>query len=419
MVENCPKDFGLSAHVQGTEKTYCRGTHRTVPPAVTLERVKPYMREMGITRIGNLTGLDVVGIPVAQAMRPNARSNSVSQGKGLDLEAAKASALMEAVETFHAEGQRHPLRFASSAEMRRHSRCADISRLSRAPGSNFHDGLDLLWIEGRDLVGGESVWVPYECVHSRFKLPFPPGSGCFPMTTSGLASGNNKVEAIVHGLCEVVERDATALFHLQTSRRVERRVALDSVEDEDCLELIACFERAGITVALWDITSDVGIPTFWCLAMEVEEDARMLARPAEGYGCHPDKAIALARALTEAAQARVTVIAGARDDLFSSSYRRDSSRADVHAWREIAEVENGRMPYGDIGSFAAPTLEADLEGMLERLLARGVKEVIAVELCEDVDRPYSVVRIVVPGLEGIIGEACLPGERARSLLRSR
>ena len=67
---------------------------------------------MGITRLGNITGLDRIGIPVAIAVRPNSRSVSVAQGKGLEMPQAMASALMEACETFHAE-QIGPLRVAA------------------------------------------------------------------------------------------------------------------------------------------------------------------------------------------------------------------------------------------------------------------------------------------------------------------
>ena len=65
---------------------------------------------MGITRVAVLTGLDVIGIPVAAAVRPNSRSVAVHQGKGVTLDAAKASAVMEAVECFHAENIALPLR---------------------------------------------------------------------------------------------------------------------------------------------------------------------------------------------------------------------------------------------------------------------------------------------------------------------
>src|SRR5207244_6295350 len=84
-------------------KAFRYGTHRSVAPSETLIRFRPFASRMGITRLGNVTGLDRIGIPVVVAVRPNSRSVSVSQGKGLDLAQAMASALMEAIEGFHAE----------------------------------------------------------------------------------------------------------------------------------------------------------------------------------------------------------------------------------------------------------------------------------------------------------------------------
>ena len=69
----------------------------------TLERVTPYLPVMGITRIANVTGFDTIGIPVVMVTRPNSRSISVSQGKGFDVPSAKASGVMESIESYHAE----------------------------------------------------------------------------------------------------------------------------------------------------------------------------------------------------------------------------------------------------------------------------------------------------------------------------
>ena len=64
----------------------------------------------GITRLGRLTGLDRIGIPVWTATRPNATNLSVSQGKGVDDAAAAVSAVMEAAEMAAAE-RPHPMAF--------------------------------------------------------------------------------------------------------------------------------------------------------------------------------------------------------------------------------------------------------------------------------------------------------------------
>ena len=77
------------------------------------------MPEVGITRLANVTGLDRIGIPVVQAVRPNSRSLSVSQGKGVDMDSAKASAMMEAFELWHAERIELPCLCASYQAIRK------------------------------------------------------------------------------------------------------------------------------------------------------------------------------------------------------------------------------------------------------------------------------------------------------------
>src|SRR5580700_6499547 len=103
---------------QPLPKRFRQGTHRTAAPEETLARVRPHVGRMGITRLGNITGLDRIGIPVAIAVRPNSRSVSVSQGKGLELPQAMASALMEACEGFHAE-EIGPCRHAAHSDLSR------------------------------------------------------------------------------------------------------------------------------------------------------------------------------------------------------------------------------------------------------------------------------------------------------------
>ena len=181
-----------------------------------MERALALAPRVGITRVANITGLDSIGLPVVAVYRPNARSIVVSQGKGLDLMAAKASGLMEAIEGHHAENVRLPLRLASRAELlRQGSRVVDTDRLARISVGTFHDHRRILWCEARDLLSDSSCWLPYEMVHTDFTLPLPTGTGCFTMSSNGLASGNHLLEATSHGLCEVVERDAMALWEMR------------------------------------------------------------------------------------------------------------------------------------------------------------------------------------------------------------
>src|SRR5438876_10443588 len=112
-------------------KGFRGGTDRTVSPGETVERIRPFMPAMGITRIANVTGLDCIGIPVVMVCRPNSRSIAVSQGKGTTLIAAKASGVMESIEGYHAEHITLPLKLASYEELRYTHALVEVNALPR------------------------------------------------------------------------------------------------------------------------------------------------------------------------------------------------------------------------------------------------------------------------------------------------
>ncbi|MDH3660615.1 MAG: YcaO-like family protein [Alphaproteobacteria bacterium] len=408
-----PRTFTLGE--DDAVKAYHRGTHRTVAPETTLARVEPLMGEMGITRIANVTGLDDIGVPVVMVCRPNSRSISVSQGKGADLAAAKASGLMEAVETYHAERITLPLKLASANELRADHALIDVDRLPRAVDSRYHADLPILWIEGLDLVDDQPLWLPYELVHTNYTLPEPTGSGCFPANTNGLASGNHVLEATAHGIYEVIERDALTLWRLQDATRVKRSLDRNSIDDPACLALLDKFEKAGLDVMVWDVTSDVGVACFQCLLIGRDEDD---TEPEFGAGCHPAREVALLRALTEAAQARTTYIAGSRDDFSPGIYSTAARSLRRSACRELMARPCRSLAFGSIPSFNADSLAEDIAWTLERLKKVGIDQVVAVDLTQP-RFEIPVVRVVVPGLEGVFKDEqsdYVAGQRAKTAM---
>ncbi|HYH43480.1 MAG TPA: YcaO-like family protein, partial [Burkholderiales bacterium] len=275
--------------------------------------MQPLLAEIGITRIANLTGLDRVGVPVAMAVRPNARSVSISQGKGLTLAAAKVSAVMESLEVWHAERILKPVKLASTREMRGEHRTAETTLLARAAHSRHTEATPLLWIEAEDLMGAGEVWVPFELVSANYTLPLLPGSGGYQANTNGLASGNGWLESVNHALCEVIERDARTLWQHWTRPQDRRIVDPGTIDDPACRDVLARIEVAGLHVRIWDITTDIGVASFACVVTGRDEEDGV---PELGSGCHPAKHIALLRALTEACQARLIYIAAAREEYY-------------------------------------------------------------------------------------------------------
>ncbi|WP_437563354.1 YcaO-like family protein [Sorangium sp. So ce542] len=398
-------------------KRFRSGTHRAVPPADTVERLSRLFPVLGITRVANVTGLDILGIPVVMVCRPNARSLSVSQGKGLDLAAAKASGVMEAAELYHAERITSPLKLASYNELRFSHRLADVDALPKLRVSTFHPGLPLLWIEAFDWLRGEPLWVPFELVHTNYTLPLPTGSGAFLTSSNGLASGNHVLEAVSHGICEVVERDAGTLWSLLgADARRATRLDLGTVDDPGSRALLDRCEQVGIAVAVWDITSDVGIPAFRCMIAERAAGGLSSLYPAAGMGCHPARHVALMRALTEAVQSRMTMITGSRDDMSRADYeRRLDPELHRRTLREICDERPGRS-FGDVPTWEGETFEDDIGWALDRLRGAGIEQVAVIDLTKP-ELGVPVVRVVVPGLEGIGGiPGYIAGPRARARL---
>lgn len=405
----------MNAPGPSAPKAHRRGTDRLVTPAETLRAVAPLMARAGITRVANVTGLDTIGIPVVAVYRPNSRSLAVFQGKGLDLDAARASGVMEAIEAFHAEHVAAPLRLASWNELRRAARVVNAGALPRLSVSTFHADRQLLWIEGRDLATEAPTWLPYEMVHSNFSLPLPTGSGAFVMSSNGLASGNHPLEAVSHAICELVERDANALWSAGGgAARHDRRLDLRTVDDGDAQQVLARLHRAGVAVGVWNTTTDIGLASFRCVV--VDRDANHLRQRyfAFGSGCHPVRRIALLRALTEAVQCRLTYIAGARDDASRDFFERARNPDRVARLRErVEEYEDRGCDFRAVPNFDSPDFRADVDHERACLAGAGLEEVIAVDLTLP-GFAIPVVRVVIPGLESLHdAPGYVPGARAR------
>jgi len=398
-------------------KEYRHGTDRVVDPELTLARARPHLATMGITRIANVTGLDYIGLPVVMVCRPNSRALAVSQGKGLTLAAAKVSGLMESVESYHAERITLPLTLGSYDDLRSSHRLVDVALLNRPRDSAFSPSLPLLWVEGYDLLQREPVWVPYETVHANFTTPRPTGSGCFSQTSNGLASGNHLLEAISHGIGEVIERDATTLWGLaETAAQHTTRLDLDTVDDPGCREVLDRLERAGMAVAAWEITSDVGVPTYLCMFADPAAAAMGYVENYKGYGCHPTHRIALLRALTEAVQMRLTIISGSRDDLDPVHYRGHIQQPEAPQQLDWLEAPGPLRRFGQTPQCDAGTFDEDVAWQLERLRAAGLERVVVVDLTKpEIGLP--VVRVLIPGLEMAFMEwkYFALGQRARRL----
>ena len=399
-------------------KKYHNGTHRVSSLTDTLDKITPFLKDMGITRVANVTGLDSIGLPVITVCRPNSKSLAVSQGKGHCLDAAKVSGIMESIEGFHAENiDLNVVKDTYNNLKTRQENVIQIDGLARNCEYNF-DGDDLIdWVKCQSLVVDKPVWTPYEIITASFLIPEEKGRGFFIADSNGLASGNTIGEAINHALFEVIERDCLALWQLTPiDLQHKRRVNPQTINDPFLERLIDKFTTQNILMGVWDITNDLNIPTFICKIVSKENTG---VRPAFGIGTHLDKSIALSRAMTEAAQSRLTFISGARDDQYDDHYEDEISNKVYESWvDELTLPKDAKLKsYEDIVSISHDYIEEDQEFMINQLHRAGLKEIVYADLTKpQFDIP--VVKVVVPGLEGITyPDRRVLGERAMKYYR--
>ena len=382
------------------EKAFVQGTHRLCSPKETFERYWPIGKKLGVTRIANITGLDTIGIPVCVSMRPNSRGLSTSQGKGLNLDCAKTSALMESIECWHGEHINLPLRHDSYAGLKQSQNVIDISGLGTYAESLIQPHTPLYWVQGEDLHQHCDMWVPFDAVSTNYVWPGRGGvQNNFVISTNGLASGNSITEATCHALAEVIERDAIEQKKIAIRQGdASIKVDIDTIDDPDCQTVLKKLSDASVLVGIYNITSDLGVPAFACTIVDNADQSRWRSLPAfSGYGCHPAPGIELMRALTEAVQSRLTHISGSRDDIFWSDYNKLGNKDDLEQYRNIIAREPGRCHFSSIANISSESFDSDLAHMVDLLMSRGARNIVRVDLTRP-ELNVPVVKVIVSGL---------------------
>ena len=310
------------------------GVERSVRPGATIRRASAVLDIIGVTKVADVTDLDRVGIPNFMTVRPHDLGPGISyyNGKGTTRAAAHAGALMEAIER-HA-GERYDGRVIATSHynLRSEHPCVDPLEIHVPMIRKYSEHLMLEWVLGFDLMTRRPTYAPLNCVVAPYDSDS--GMALFYTSTNGLASGNTRVDAVCHALVRGDRTGCDRAGHGKGRRQARRcgdcwRIS-DSAGDvggarrgaADIASRIAPSrggagpQAAASRARGGAARSDVG---------DRHRDHRLHHhRPARtahgmnahsGCGTHPDARIALTRALTEAAQSRLTCIQGGREDL--------------------------------------------------------------------------------------------------------
>ena len=353
------------------------------------------IERLPITRVANLTPLDLLGVPVWSAITPLARDLTTHMGKGTSHQAARVSAMMEAVERCSAETTTIQSCVASWRELTAAGLPTLDPRSCDLPaGTCFSEDAVLEWIPAEELGAGGSVNMPVDLAIS------PPRHGVLRhVDTNGLASGNSLLEATVHALTEVIERDAMgqhlfADLYCTPEDGPPPRCRIDPrTWPGSSAKMAETLKITGLDVLVDWLPTDIGVPTFRALVIDPFFPCSGGSSPRGfvGYGSAPGPDLALQRAITEAIQSRLAVIQGARD-----TFNRYPCAPSGHSW-EYQTMAQPLYPFGMIQGFHSLSLEDDLNWLQERLRQAGFAQILRIDLTRP-DLQIPVVRIRIPGL---------------------
>lgn len=373
-----------------------QGQHRSCSPEDTIQKMLPIAKRCGVTRVADITGLDRIGVPVTSVIRPNSLTLTTASGKGLTKAIAKISGIMESIELYHAENVILPNFLAAYNQIPREIQKIDLPLLSLKKNSLFNPDWPEYWTCGWDIVNQEEVAVPLACVQLK-KIPSNNfmSLACFHEDSNGLASGNNFTEALCSAIFEVIERDAiTCVEYASASVGYEPpSVDLQTITFPSVQKLLKKLRNSDVSVSLYDCTIDTTIPVFKALVYDKQS---INFGPGGGYGAHLDPEVAILRAITEAIQGRAVVISGSRDDVFRFDLFKIRN-SQMNRFR--ASEENRGKSTVSHKSQSTNSFHGDISLVISKLEKIGINRIVVFDLkCFDED--FSVVKILIPGLEG-------------------
>ncbi len=290
-------------------------------------------------------------------------------GRGLSVDAARASCLMEMVERASAylsvteAGVENRLEPAPVVRARFSELTAEgnaVLNPNDFPLEAPYADAPLYWMAGR-AADGQEVFVPVQmaglfCNLDEIRLFDTPGS-------TGLAAGNTMEEAKVAALLEIMERDAEAVTPFSKTNCFTLGAG-----DARIASLLADYAARSINVQFQDLTGPSGLPVYQCFVMSPK------GVPARGYGAGLSGAKAVLSALTE------------------TPFPYPDGGFSGPLLRRLTQYLLEELPNYDLGSPARNL------AMLEELLTASGRIPVYVDLTRT-DLRFPVVRAFVPGLE--------------------
>ena len=286
-------------------KKYTYDQDKVCTPEETIVKLKQKLAEVKLDILNDVRRVDTGRLDIPVYFSVCGREafevirNKKQLGKGCTPAQSQASACMELIERFSFFSfKQNPANFIRATYAKLKAEGLPLLPLKYLLQS-VHDentseetlaeliaDIPIRWAWATNLNRGEMVLVPFSWFYAINEF-------------NGPAAGNSYEEAILQGLCEIVERHVCAVI---TRERIKAPlIDPNSITDPVAVELLRKFTRHGIKVYLNDFSLDTGIPTVGALAIDPStfpETSEIVYTA----GTTPEPNKALIRALTEVAQ---------------------------------------------------------------------------------------------------------------------
>lgn len=385
---------------QKEQVVYRENGNRHANGKTFLKKIEQIAPKIGVTRNADISYLGHAPYPVIQSCRPNYLThssfgqNSGAQGKGRNQTQATISCLMETIEGFCCEPRNPELIRASYDFLKDHKLVYDPRKFVRdrslvAP--NLKESF--MWTPAYCLVSQLEVLVPAELIYFPFLAADYETRSLFPSGTNGLASGSTYLEATIHALYEVIERNY--IFHFETGD-----IKIEALYDQEIEDVsLRQFKKQmaneyEVQFYALEHQQNKNLPCILCAVVSQGETHL-------GWGLSGTVDISISRAFSEALQSLAANISGTREDL-ASNETDGLSEGENDIFDKTPQPQKRTLRIKDykkrVHDQIFKSLNEELDFILKWLRQRGCTNVFVANLTRvGVDVP--VVKVVIPGFE--------------------
>lgn len=132
--------------------------------------------------------------------------------------------------------------------------------------AGYHKSEALGWVEGVNLSENGKCFLPAQLVYLYYKKKQAEPILAFPNVTTGTAAGFDFESTVLRGIYEVIERDAMMGIYL--NKISAPKLDTTMFKNRYIKELIEKCERYKLELNVFDITTDLGIPTIMAVLVD-------------------------------------------------------------------------------------------------------------------------------------------------------